>query len=151
MTTIAYRDGILAADGYTTSNDVVLSAKYKKIAKLNVKYRDDVLLYGGFCGYMHEMATFIHKMATEFVLDEVIPEHSSGIIVGAKYLWLMEGGAKGLTQIFDEPRAAGSGRDFAISAMALGLSAKEAVAHAIKFDIYSGGKIVVVNCRGEDV
>jgi ATP-dependent protease HslVU (ClpYQ) peptidase subunit len=42
------------------------------------------------------------------------------------------------------PVAIGSGGVFAESSMALGLSAEEAVAHAIKFDVYSAGEIQVL-------
>ena len=37
--------------------------------------------------------------------------------------------------------ADGSGRDFAIAAMALGRTARQAVALAARFDVYTGGGI----------
>lgn len=39
--------------------------------------------------------------------------------------------------------AIGSGAAFAMSALYLGLSAKEAVQHAARFDLYTGGEITV--------
>lgn len=41
--------------------------------------------------------------------------------------------------------AIGSGTDFILSAMELGLNAQNAVKHACKFDTKSGGKIAVVS------
>jgi hypothetical protein len=43
--------------------------------------------------------------------------------------------------------AMGSGSEFALSAMLIGKSAKEAVKHACKLDVYSGGKIRVMQVR----
>ncbi len=42
--------------------------------------------------------------------------------------------------------AIGSGSDFAISAMSMGKTAKEAIEEAIKHDIYTGGTVDVVQC-----
>lgn len=41
----------------------------------------------------------------------------------------------------DRPFAIGSGRDFALAAMDMGASAKEAVEAAAKRDVYTGGTI----------
>jgi len=43
--------------------------------------------------------------------------------------------------------AIGSGRDFAIAVMDLGLSAEEAVRRAAKFDVYTGGGVAVMQPR----
>ena len=44
--------------------------------------------------------------------------------------------------------AVGSGRDFALAAMALGQTAAQAVALAARFDIYTGGGVVEVSLLG---
>ncbi len=55
-------------------------------------------------------------------------------------IWLMDETAKRY-EIFAPFFAIGSGRDFAIAAMALGKSAAQAVELASRFDIWTGGPI----------
>lgn len=70
----------------------------------------------------------------------------AGIIVGRHapmHAWFLTESV--WTKITRPYHAIGSGRDFALAAMRLGKSAREAVEIAAEFDIYTGGNIDVVD------
>lgn len=55
--------------------------------------------------------------------------------------FLVQGKQPALCPVREKFVADGSGRDFALSAMHLGKSAREAVAFAARFDVYTGGGV----------
>lgn len=138
MTTIAYRDGVMAADSLSTSDGIAMGTVAKAIR------RED----GAMCGAAGS-TSLIRALLAWFENGE-----------GGDKPDLKDNGAQALiirptgsTEWHDEFGfhvisapffAIGSGRDVALGAMAAGASAEEAVEHAIRFDINSGGPIVVV-------
>lgn len=68
----------------------------------------------------------------------------SGIIIGENFAYAIEK-EEGYLIKYDRSckLVCGSGGNFALSAMRLRLNAVSAVKHAIKLDVYSGGKIQI--------
>lgn len=145
MTTVAYRDGILAADSLTTRGNI-------SIAGIQKLFKSNTVLVG-ICGNLHEAVPFV-----KWVLDtsnsvervEDFYHHDSPLDAEADtealvvdrdgVCWFMH--ASGNVFKFDEDyAAAGSGDYFALGAMYHGASATEAVAASAALDLYTGGEI----------
>lgn len=143
MTTIAYKEGILAADGQMTEGHVVINKSFRKIYKTSIKYADDTIKYVGMAGKVWQFDQII----AHFTDGRALPEHDcQAILIGDYHTYILDHHALMPFQL-DDCLAVGSGSDFALSAMRLGLSAVEAVKHACTLDVYSGGKIRSVNTR----
>ena len=139
MTTIAYRDGILAADGRMTYGDTIFTDHTKKIHRLS-----DGALFA-LCGDV----SYVQPMLDSLEDDEVdLPEVSEGssftavIVERDGKLRLYEGRGGFIT--LDAPYYAfGSGEEYAIGAMDMGASAQDAVRVACGRDLGTGGDIQI--------
>jgi len=133
MTTIAYKDGIIAFDSRITDGyNTIISDDYRKIYTAN---GCDFV----FCGSVPDWQKFIdcwdnpsegrNLEANAFVWD------------GAK-LWYCGSNNNGIwkSPVYSH-RASGSGRYHALTAMDMGATAKEAIKMAMKRDPFTGGKI----------
>lgn len=135
MTTIAYRDGVLAADTLVTANNM-RSGFLTKIARQG-------RLLVGFCGRSANYEAFRNWLAAgmngSFKSEDgnvfVIPPEGPAIIWGDGDTPWRE------TAPF---WALGSGEAPALGAMQAGASAEEAVKAAIALDVWSGGEITVL-------
>jgi len=140
MTTIAYRDGILAGDGRVTEieereSSYVLHDNDIKVFKLK-----DGRLYGG-----SRSSEDILRLYYSLVNNTPPPklEDINALLVDTKgKLYLYEGHL--WQPLSDLYYAVGSGSRFAFPALDAGATAIEAVKIGIKRDPYSGGKITVV-------
>lgn len=136
MTTIAYRDGILAADGRTTYGDTIFSDQSRKIHRLS-----DGALFA-LCGDV----AYVQPMLDALEDDEAeLPqgEGFTAVIVekdGKVRLYEGKGGYIALDASY---YAFGSGEEYAIGAMDMGASAEEAVRVACGRDLGSGGDIQI--------
>lgn len=142
MTTIAYRDGIMAADTLITSNGMV-DGYHQKIA------RNAVGDLAGASGNSAKCCAFLAWFSggEKHEPPEWDEETGNGLIVrcdGAVELYMQHGRSDLRADFY----AIGSGYQIAIGAMAAGASAKEAVAAAIKIDTCSGGEITVLHHEG---
>jgi ATP-dependent protease HslVU (ClpYQ) peptidase subunit len=138
MTTVAWDGKTLAADSQTTTGSIRGTAA--KIAKS----RDGFLVAGS--GDWCVIKTWINWVLDGMPSDKQ-PDHckESNIIVIDP---------RGHATVFEDvavalpvPRkqwAIGSGSDLALGAMAMGADARTAVKVAAKFDVYTGGRIVVL-------
>lgn len=138
MTTIAYRDGVLAADTLSTCEQGIMSFHTTKIgAKAGVVWSTSGLSAWG--------KRFRDWMTTGMKGDYPTPDDTSGACV-----WMPNGDmlSFGHNGIDFRPRlpfwADGSGQDYAIGAMQMGASAEEAVRAAMVWDHKTGGDVVVV-------
>ena len=138
MTTIAFKGGIMAADKQATSSGCS-HGKMTKIFKL-----DGHLI--GVAGDGHacmEMVRWFNNGAKEDDFPEIQKSEDNGmlmVVTPEKVITFYE--KSPLPLIYENDFAAmGSGRDFALGAMASGLGATEAVEVACRFDIYSGNGI----------
>lgn len=158
MTTIAYKDGIMACDSCWTIGD----AHATSLTKINR------LASGGLLGQAgvndsREMVTFLDKIKNERQLPTrrallELRLEFGGIIVlpnGAVYKVtcredpLNYNDEVGFTPISRRISAVGSGAHFALGAMAAGKTAREAVKIATEFDINSRSPIHSMRLNSE--
>lgn len=140
MTTIAYRDGILACDGQTTFSNVSIYNNAVKITK-----SEDGWLCGG-CGDYAVLQHFLNwaeKRKGKFKLpSEELFDHNEYDLIMISPNGVVHTRAISLWQTHQpEYDAWGSGAQIAVGAMAYGASAIEAVECAIRHDIYSSGQV----------
>lgn len=141
MTTIVYRDGVMAADRLITSNGI-RRGHSKKIFKAA---NGALIGVSGSAGLADRFVSWIGDGGREEERPR-IPEGSDLFAIVA----YPEGevavfSERLVPQVIEAPFAAtGSGNEIALGAMAMGASAERAVAVAIEFDAYSGGTIDTV-------
>lgn len=136
MTTIAYKDGIIAYDSMTTAGDIITNCN------LNKKHIIDGCVFfmsGATCDYERFFNVYFNKESNHKNLD------AAAIIIDNGKLFLVsvndDDGLWRQPLPLDNPVAIGSGQCYALTAMDCGLSAYDAVKMAIKRDCKSGGKI----------
>jgi len=134
MTTIVYHDGIIAADSRITSGDIITDDNYNKIIRKN----GVVFAFSGATTDQYDLinAYFGEPYQDKLQIDAIIVD--KGVVYVASTdeenkFWKLD--------ITDKSYCIGAGRRHAWTAIDLGCSAKEAVAMAMKRDIYTGGKI----------
>lgn len=158
MTTIAYRDGIMAAEGKMTLGDMVIKLDTEKVFWVN-----NHLV--GVCGRARAINTFVswlqkqtdyHIVNSEVgdLVDLIPPvleddEGYTALVVTPSRQVLMYEGNTPIDMGIDVPMSVGSGSCFALAAMKAGVSAEEAVKVACELDVYSGGEITVVQLEEE--
>lgn len=147
MSTIAYRDGVLASDSMLSGDNFT----WGSVSKISRSERGGI---GGAVGRLEETAEFL-AWFTKFGADD--PERfppprgkdgADGIAVtqaltdaGVLLLWT---GGERLTVVKTSFIAIGSGAKIAMGAMAAGATAEEAVEIAAKYDVYTGGETMVL-------
>lgn len=144
MTTIAYRDGVLAGDGRETCQNDEHSSWYKitdscvKVFKLK-----DGRLFGAAHG--SEDCERLHRS----LVDKTPPpklEDVEGIMIDLRgRIWRYEGNI--WVHVKTKYYSTGSGSIHAMTAMDCGATAIEAVKAGIKRDLWSGGKVTAVRLR----
>lgn len=133
MTTIAYKDGVIAYDSRQTRNDRIVS---DSCLKCHVVDGVSFFLSGAVCDEKALVAAY-------FGTPSLVPIECSGYVVdGGKLMMVGHDDKTGIwKQDLDpsNPDAIGSGATYAIAAMDMGASAEDAVRAAMKRDIYTGG------------
>lgn len=133
MTTIAYKDDIIAYDSQATCADVVTTYSANKHVK-----RDGVHFFmcGGFADYEGFITAYLAGKSPGKHIDILCYIVRDGIVYRAGSdkgeLWIQKARVTG---------SIGSGSHFAFGAMDAGCSAKEAVKIAVKRDTGTGGRI----------
>lgn len=144
MTTIAYRRGVVAADSMASSGDTK-----SKTTKLFLLPK----LIVGCCGHLGFGLIFVDwlragareakrpswKGTIADVSFSAIVLSRNGCVVWDEYLRPMP--------LEDEFTAIGSGADVALGAMHMGATAYQAVEAAIRFNAFTGGKVVSYGLR----
>ncbi|UVD32745.1 hypothetical protein [Pseudomonas phage PH826] len=135
MTTIAYKDGIIATDGRITQGGVITDEDAEK--RLEV---DGIVFWlsGAVCDWKVLAEAYVNGDGME---DQELKV--SGLVLDTDGLHFIswDGGIYSEKVNLERPRAAGSGTQFALGAMMAGASAEEAVEAAKALDIYSGGTV----------
>jgi len=142
LTTIAFRDGYLAADRQATiGNSYSETTKIRKCGRF---------LYGmaGPTGLCHIVGDWLADGADPSEAPQFDEVETYGFAIYRKRIYAIEGRVPMLIPLDCDVYAAGSGRDFALAAMALGKSAKEAVDLASRFDVFTGCGVDVVKVPG---
>lgn len=135
MTTIAYKDGVIAYDSRQTRSGTIVSDDCQK---LTVVDGVSFFLSGAVCDEKALIAAY-------FGTPSPVPVECSGYAVdGGRLLMVGHDDKTGIWRQDldpDNPDAIGSGSPYALAAMDMGASAEEAVRAAMKRDIYTGGTI----------
>ncbi|EKT4568469.1 proteasome subunit beta [Pseudomonas putida] len=138
MTTIAYKDGVIAYDSRQTRSGTIVS---DNSLKCQVVEGVSFFLSGAVCDEKALIAAY-------FGTPSAVAVECSGYAVdGGKLLMVGYDDKTGIwRQELDpaNPDAIGSGSPYALAAMDMGASAEEAVHAAMKRDIYTGGKVRTV-------
>lgn len=145
MTTIAYKDGVIAYDSRQTRGGSIVSDNCSKCEQVN-----GVLFFlsGSVCDERALLAAYLGTPSKEAV-------ECSGFVVDNGKLMMV--GHDDKTGVWREPLdpanpdAIGSGSAYALAAMDMGASAEEAVRAAMKRDIYTGGTVRTMVIREEGV
>jgi ATP-dependent protease HslVU (ClpYQ) peptidase subunit len=140
MTTIAYRDGVLASDSRLTFVDYVCTDKCIKVWAL-----PDGTLFGASGDNEGGLALLKSLRAGEPMKTEVDSDFTAIRILPKGQIFITEG------KLWDRwPErfvAIGSGGKYALAAMRSGADAVTAVKAGIALDIYSGGRIQQVKLK----
>jgi ATP-dependent protease HslVU (ClpYQ) peptidase subunit len=137
MTTIAYKDGIVAVDSQSTCGDIISSLNETKIRKTD----KGVFILSGVEGDCH-LFSLIWPHG-----NSVTGGECCGFVFDCGVLYRAgfdeEGKIERQRQDLSQTWAFGSGMPFALAAMDMGASAVDAVKLAIKRDPFSGGKVKI--------
>lgn len=133
MTTIAYRDGVLASDSCASDDQQMM--RFTKLHRMGG-------YVFGFCGDAHACHEFVTRFKGGTALSSMkVKGDLSALILmpdGSCMRWDNRGGA---FPIEDKFAAIGSGAGVAIGAMHFGADAREAVKAACKYDPGSAGPV----------
>ncbi|MHC8386779.1 Ntn hydrolase family protein [Pseudomonas sp. MDT2-39-1] len=139
MTTIAYKDGVIAYDSRVTRGSLIDHDDFEKL----IHRQGHRFL---FTGSGPDFSALIDEFLGVKLGDK--PLDANGLVVTNGRLCQIGHDAESgfwMDDVWAErPFAIGSGRDFALAAMDMGATAKEAVEMAAKRDIYTGGTIRTV-------
>lgn len=131
MTTIAYRDGIIACDSRATRDITILSDNANKMTEQDG------------CMFFYAGATCDEqKLIDAYFGKEVQSIEGNALVVDGGVIYLVGHDGKELWKCPTyEYGALGSGGDHALTAMDMGATAKEAVKIAMKRDACTGGTV----------
>ena len=136
MTTVTYKDGIIASD--SQSDWFYNEIGVKKIFRVQG-------MVIGCAGSAAIGSQFVEWMSGKGNKPVIVDDDAFSAIVIKKGKCCQYD--KGLVPLYSEPYAAiGSGAKFAIAAMDCGKSAKDAVKIARRRDSYTGGHIHTIKC-----
>jgi len=158
LTTIVYKNGVLAGDGLMSLGDMIIKEDTQKVFWVNNHLC-------GICGRARAINTFVewlqkhtdYSIVNQQVGDlvdlvppqlEDDPDYSALVVTPDKQVLLYEGNTP-IMMGTDVPMSIGSGSCFALAAMKAGSSAEEAVKVAMSLDVYSGGTISTVALEEE--
>lgn len=134
MTTIAYKDGIVAFDSYVTTGDMVVDFNCNK----SQKHKGVMFVFAG--DTRHET----NLIEAWFDNSNQLDSNAQAFVIekGRVYHIGFDSECSLLIEEITEPCfAIGSGQRFALGAMDAGCNAVEAVKIACNRDIYSGGRV----------
>ena len=140
MTTIAYKDGVIAWDSRVTAENFIVDDEYDK----HVIVGDIHFFCSGSTEFMVDFCNAYAARST------TVKDMEVGAIVFEPNGRLFRAGVEekhGQFRIWRAPiplgrvSAMGSGHDFVLAYMDMGLSAEEAVQRVMKFDAETGGRV----------
>lgn len=155
MTTVAYRDGALAVDGLTSSNNAVVS--YDSDKTLVIGERAFVV-----CGSLASARRYASLLAA----SSLVPQASVDDVEMPKLeceddFTVVELLPSGVVRVYEpeagapyemsHPMAWGSGQHFALGAMQFGATAVQAVQAASLIDPWTGGPVRVLKWVGGEL
>ena len=143
MTCLAWCGKTLAADSRSSCDGDIVCDNTQKIYTLNdIPYVIDTLKVIAVAGRLADFDKIMHYLHSEDFPSANINHGVHAIIVGERFVYMLENNSGYLIRYPKKTQlATGSGGVFAKSGMMLGLSAKDAVKHAIKISTSCGGRI----------
>ncbi|WP_025126463.1 proteasome subunit beta [Pseudomonas sp. PH1b] len=143
MTTIAYKDGVIAYDSRATRGTVITDDDCEKLQECKgVRF----LCTGATCDFDALIAGYFGEHSPS-------PVEASGYAIANGSLWMIghddKTGPWKTRLSLGNADAIGSGSPFALTAMDMGATAEEAVGMAAKRDSCTGGKIRTVRIAHE--
>lgn len=139
MTTVVYADSVLAYDGRVTNGNIIICDDVDKLEEINgVSF----IFIGPICDF-NELANVY--LGTVEITDDIKKNNEARAIIFNKtviesvYIHNQYGLVRAPVGTY--PEAWGSGSDFAIAGLKMGMNAVEAVELAIKCDVDTGGKV----------
>lgn len=134
MTTIAYRDGIIAYDSRATAGDTVVWDDYEKcIERQGVRF----FICGSNSGIEHLIDAYFGEQRTHVNCNALVWDGSTIHHVSHEN----ESDWARSPVPLHMPYAIGSGRDHAFTAMDMGASAEVAIEMTKKRDLHTGGTV----------
>lgn len=143
MTTIVYRDGVMAGDGRETIIEERESSYVDNDDSVKVFRLKDGRLFGA-----AKTSENIYRLHESLIKGFAPPkmEDVNGLLIDLRgRIWFFEGVT--WRQVKQKYYAIGSGARFALPALDAGATAVQACKIGIKRDPYSGGKVTVVKLR----
>lgn len=149
MTTVAYRDGVLASDSRVTGKGYLWTDKAKKVFRLPggslVGLAGDDYNSGWL---LRELQKLAKENETPIKLPNGKFKGAQAILVDDKHVYFFGWGVWEKLNPKEYPYySIGSGSTIAMSAMDAGASAVEAVNIAKKRDVYSGGRTQMIEVK----
>lgn len=140
MTTICYHANVMAADSQITlGNYKTLTDKIYGIPGLGV------IGFAGDAGMSAKILDWWKSGRVGPAPEPTGDAQVQGILVTKEGLFYLYDGITPL--IIKAPYLAiGSGQDYCITALEMGMSAKKAIEEAIKHDVYTSGPIIEIEC-----
>jgi ATP-dependent protease HslVU (ClpYQ) peptidase subunit len=146
MTTIAYRDGVLAVDGRATRDNIVVEHRAKKVVRLE---SGDVIAFAGSLSKFEPFVEWYQDRSKERPnLGNAEGGTATAIVMTSDRI--LEFCAGGVSEIVEPYCAWGSGTPAAMAAMVMGADARQAVLIASQVDIWTGGEIVAMERARKD-
>lgn len=151
MTTIAYKNGVLAADGRLSVDGTLVCDNYPKIvdcAEKDFKLNGEKVLAYGFSGFLKAKEVFEYALGEGVNVTSSLDtdDDFSCIVVTEKNAFLVSKHDEGTVLSFihiseNVPMACGSGRKVALHYLThKDCDPLDAVSEAVKSDLYSGGE-----------
>lgn len=141
MTTIVYRDGVIAYDSQVTRGDVITDDAYEKCIELKgIKF----FCSGAVSDHQRLIDVYFGAKAEGSI------DASALVVDGESLMHVAVDDDTGLWKTpirLDRVYAIGSGTPYAFAAMDMGASARKAVEIAAKRDTNTGGTIRTVNIK----
>lgn len=136
MTTIAYKDGILVSDTQLTwGSEIHYTTKIMELSRTGL-----IIACAGTARYERRAHEIFNDPGWKSMdLSEKAKEFSALLFDGTE-LYLLTGNYIPIP-ITDKYIAIGSGAAYALAAMSLGCSAKDAVKVASQFDVYTNDRV----------
>lgn len=153
MTTVVFRDGVMASDTRGTHGDAGIM-KCNKLFRVMVKAtprakpREHIL---GICGDVYAAMCFVNwygsgKPRPE-IFDNMHESEEFGVMIWTGRKLLEVNRLCAFVEVEEKFHAIGSGAAYALGAMACGKSASEAVRIACRYDGYSGLPVVTMSLK----
>ena len=134
MTTIAYKDGVIAYDSRTMANGIIVTDQADKHI---ISHGVHFFMTGNVCDINFLIEAYRNN-------ERSCKGYAEAVIVDAgqlRYINMEPDGTNWHDWPHDDCRAIGSGQHFAYTAMDMGATAKEAVQMAMKRDPATGGRV----------